>query len=334
MSYVLPEEVSSKLTGFPNPEDKAYLEECQQLHEEFLKKYPFRKDPSSIDLLTPADLYEKGGDYFFKWVENKLKKIGSLSMGSNAYCLKAIEKIDTLKLLLKTTIDDTKTIAQKVDAGWEEIPWFGGDRHIAKKIIYLYNSDKTLPMFKTSDMEYYVKKLGLNYEQYALEKYGKGYGILTKGQTYEVLTDLLLKVKPKGFSNMMWSYFFYRVLGIPPRAEGPWGGKPDSKPINSLGLLFTPEYEMEVVYLFSILHRELGFPYVIHLSDAFPDATVMTKERKVVKIEFEVYASSFIDHGHAASEADYIVCWENDLEEIPEKFPEIIAIKDWLEQEK
>jgi len=331
---VLSDDIQEKISNYPQPEDSKYLQECKSLHEAFLNKYPFHKDPAAIDELTAEDLYCKGEDYFFKWVEIKLKKIGHLTVGSNAYCISATENIEKIKALFKTAVDGTKTLAQKVDAGWEEITWFGGDRHIAKKIIYLYNFDRALPMFKTSDMEFFAKKLNLNYEKNALERYGKGYGLLTKGEVYELLTDLLLKYKPKNFSNMMWGYFFYRLVGIPPRPDASWSIKPENKPINSLGLLFEPTYEMEVVYLFSILHRELGFPYILHMSDAFPDATVMDKEKNTKKVEFEIYSSNFISHGHNALEADYIICWENDLRDIPDKFPTIIALKDWLEQEK
>ena len=59
------------------------------------------------------------------------------------------------------------------------------------------------------------------------------------------------------------------------------------KPLHPLGILFEPEYEQEVVYLFSVFHRELGFPYIIKIRNEFPDALVMDKKRNVKKIEFE-----------------------------------------------
>jgi len=336
MESILSDELRAKIAQFPNEEDRARINNCNQLLAQFLEKYPFKKDPTKIDELTPDDVYNKGGDYFFKWIEHKLKTLGHLTIGSAAYLESARDNIDTLKMLLKIVVDDSKTIAQKVDAGWDEIPWFGGDRHIAKKIIYLYNFDKTLPMFKTEDMEYFATKMGLNYEKSALAKYGKGYGLLSLGQKYELLTELLLEPKPKSMDHQSWGFFYYTVLGTPPREKVVWGGGAESKetrPLNSIGLLFEPEYEQEVVYLFSILHRELGFPYIVHISDAFPDATALDNQKNLVKIEFELRASGF---DHPLEGANYIICWENDLttEQIPEKFPKIIALKDYLEQEK
>jgi hypothetical protein len=35
--------------------------------------------------------------------------------------------------------------------------------------------------------------------------------------------------------------------------------------------------------------------------------------RSEVKIEFELYASNFIEHRHSPKGCDYIVCWEDDI---------------------
>jgi len=53
----------------------------------------------------------------------------------------------------------------------------------------------------------------------------------------------------------------------------------------------------------------------------------MDKERDIKKIEFEVRASGFIEHGHDRKGCDFIVCWENDLES-NEDLPQIIQLKD------
>jgi hypothetical protein len=50
------------------------------------------------------------------------------------------------KQLLKIAVDPNRTLADKVDAGWDGIPGFGGDRIIAKKIIYLFNLGDALPI--------------------------------------------------------------------------------------------------------------------------------------------------------------------------------------------
>lgn len=104
------------------------------------------------------------------------------------------------------------------------------------------------------------------------------------------------------------------------------------EPLHSLGALFQPECEQEVVYLFSVLHRDLGFPYVLKLQTAFPDCVVINKNRETKTIEFEVMASDFIHHGHPKEGCDFIVCWENDLDEPVEGMPEIISVKDYITQ--
>jgi hypothetical protein len=48
-----------------------------------------------------------------------------------------------------------------VDTPWEKICRLAGDKHIAKKIIFCFNyeSGEVLPIFKTSDMEYFLDKI-------------------------------------------------------------------------------------------------------------------------------------------------------------------------------
>ena len=47
----------------------------------------------------------------------------------------------------------------------------------------------------------------------------------------------------------------------------------------------------------------------------FPDAIVIDEFGDVKLIEFELFASNFIAHGHDPDKCDYIICWENDLDE-------------------
>jgi hypothetical protein len=333
-------DLKEKMNQFPTEPDKVYIDKCHELHKQFLDKYPFKEHPEKIDELTQDDIYAKGGDYFFLWVEHKLKSVGHLSIGSAAYLESARNNLDRLKVLLRICIDDAITISQKTDAGWEEIPWFGGDRHVAKKIIYLYNYNKTLPIFKTEHMEFFLTNFGVNYEREALAKYGKGYGVLSLGQKYELLTELLLKSKPKEWDNLSFGVFLYNNIP-PPKAQW-WinvGSQKTSEPspMHRLGLLFEPEYEQEVVYLFSVLHRELGFPYIIHISGAYPDATVIDNQKQPRKVEFELKSSGFMPHLSETEKADFIICWENDLTENDligkEGFPKIITLKDFLEEE-
>jgi len=68
----------------------------------------------------------------------------------------------------------------------------------------------------------------------------------------------------------------------------------------------------------------LGFPYIKIFQTAFPDVIVIDEKRKEARIELEVLASDFKNHGHNPDGCDYIIYWENDLIDIPSNYPEII----------
>jgi hypothetical protein len=77
-----------------------------------------------------------------------------------------------------------------------------------------------------------------------------------------------------------------------------------------------------VVYLFGMVSRELGFT-VEAIQNAFPDCEgkyILDRKKNLwagARIEFEFLASNFREHGHDASQCDYIVCWENDWPDCP-----------------
>jgi len=318
---------------------KKKVESALRQHEKFLSLYPFRKHPDKIDLLTPEKLYSPGTeDYFFLWIEHKLKHVGHLRIGSALIWENARENIDTFKELLKKATDDSIPISVKIDANWEDIKFFGGDKNAAKKIIWCYYPDNFIPIFKTDDLEHFAKNLGLDYKKEAVKTKGKEYDDLSIGEAFELLNKLLFDFKNKheefkNWKNPYFSRFLYEIFTpehipyVSPRSE--------PQPLQSLGLLFEPSNEQELIYLFAKFHQDLGFPYILRISSEFPDAEVMNKKRESKKIEFELVASNFIQHGHDSSKCDFIVCWEDDLqEEVPDNFPEIIAIKDLIENLK
>ena len=131
----------------------------------------------------------------------------------------------------------------------------------------------------------------------------------------------------KNWNNLYFSRFLYTVFPQPKITI--IGGKPvKSKPLNELGLLFEPYFHDEIIFLFSKLHEKVGFPYIIRIQTDYPDILAIDTERKQVTIEIETYASQF--KGHDPKGCDYIVCWENDLNEIIEDWPKIIQLKDYL----
>lgn len=318
-----------------NAKVKRLVENAWSQHKKFLKLYPFRESPENIDLLTQDRIYKSGKeDYFVLWIEQKMKELGHLRIGSSQVWENARNQHDKFKELLRTTVDESLSISQKIDAHWEDIKWFGGDRHIAKKIIFCYYPDTIIPIFNTEHLEDFAYKLGLEFKKRALEEYGKSYDALSIGQKFEVLNNIFSQLKNKHLEFNKWdNSFFARFLyeTFPPQKLST---EPRLKrPLHSLGILFEPEYEQEVLYLFSVFHRELGFPYVIKIqSHEFPDAIVMNKNKETKRIEFEVRASDFIAHGHDKMGCDYIICWENDLEENQQKdLPEILSIKNSID---
>jgi hypothetical protein len=327
-------EIVAKLKEFEKQRKKD-LEEVIKLHAEFLKRYPFRERAEEIENLTPEKIYNPGmSDYFLWWIEFKLKDLGHISVGSASYAEAARENSEKFKELLKVSVDDSLNIAEKIDAHWEGIKWFGGDKLIAKKIIYCYNPEKMLPIFKTEHLEHFARQLGADYTRDAYNSYGKSYNMISAGQKCELINNILIRALGYQdsdlsiYETLLLARFLYETF--PPQKRPLPGKREGIGPLHSLGALFEPSCEQEIVYLFSVLHRDLGFPYVLKMRTEFPDAVVIDKDRETKTIEFEVNATDFIVHGHPKEGCDFIVCWENDLEELDEDMPEIISLKEFI----
>ena len=118
-------------------------------------------------------------------------------------------KIDEFKDLLYVVVDKNKSIPQKVDANWEEISGIGDNRHIAKKIIFCFNYETNcvLPIFKTSDLEYFCRKItgSLN----GTDRYFR----MSLGEKYQFLNSELLRNKEKMLETKSWELaYFSRFL--------------------------------------------------------------------------------------------------------------------------
>lgn len=75
--------------------------------------------------------------------------------------------------------------------------------------------------------------------------------------------------------------------------------------------LHEPRSEQEVVCLFGALLADLEFDCVIErVGTAFPDAT-LRRGQEVLRVEFELYAKSFWEHGHDPQECDLLICWHD-----------------------
>jgi hypothetical protein len=101
------------------------------------------------------------------------------------------------------------------------------------------------------------------------------------------------------------------------------------RPIGVRGMTHAPVSEQGVVFLFGLLAPHLGFN-VDRVQVRFPDC-IATLRGKRLRIEFEFWASHFVDHRHDAKGVDLVVCWENDWEPRPKKFSKIkvLSLKDY-----
>jgi hypothetical protein len=104
------------------------------------------------------------------------------------------------------------------------------------------------------------------------------------------------------------------------------------------GLIQSPEYENEVIILFSQMLQHLKMR-IAGFGTRFPDAIIQRKERgkwRRLNVEFEVYSSGFQSHMPVPDDKDCrtIICWENDdwRDNRKKRGFKIIALKDEMEK--
>jgi len=213
--------VKEKVRNFDeNGRFNVEIDRTMALLQKFRMKYPLVKNPDSIDTLTPDDIFKESsgevGD-FFHWIEYLLKPIGHLYLFSKVY-RNIRNQLDDFKDLLYVVVDKNKSIAEKVDANWEEITGMGGDKHIAKKIIFCFNyeTNYVLPIFKTSDLEYFYRNM--TDSLYFPDRYSR----MSLGEKYQFLNAELVRNKERLPETRCWelpyfSGFLYETYP-PPRS--------------------------------------------------------------------------------------------------------------------
>jgi len=105
------------------------------------------------------------------------------------------------------------------------------------------------------------------------------------------------------------------------------------------GLIQSPEYEGEVIILFSQMLQHLGMR-IASIGTRFPDAIIERKKNgtwRTANVEFELRSSGFCCHMPACDNKDTycrtIVCWEDDWADTRKKAKfEIIELKRELEK--
>jgi hypothetical protein len=127
----------------------------------------------------------------------------------------------------------------------------------------------------------------------------------------------------RDLDNLEMGYLLYGEIG--PRPPPP---PIPPAPMSSCGLLFEPRTEAELLLLFGMYHRELGFPYIIAARSTFPDVIAIDGAGEVKRIEFELNSSTFQAHGHSQEDCDYIICWNDDWDAPEEVAEKIISLKD------
>jgi hypothetical protein len=76
---------------------------------------------------------------------------------------------------------------------------------------------------------------------------------------------------------------------------------------------FEPHNEMGVVFLFGRFYDILGFEGIVHVGTRCPDCIAL-RRGETLRVEFEHRSSNYLNHRHALSQADVLVCWTADMD--------------------
>jgi hypothetical protein len=190
--------------------------------KEFRQKYPFVENRASIEWLDPDKLYQLNPDQvgdFFHFIDTQLKNLAPQAPNSANTYRNARLQIKDFRNLLRTAVDERKTLAQKIDAPWDRIGGVGQDKTLAKKIIYVFNYEtgKVLPIFSNQHLRHFAFRVSDS--PAAQTKY------FSPGQEYEHFTAELLKAKDatpltRDWDTLYFTRFLYQTY--PP---------PDSEPV-------------------------------------------------------------------------------------------------------
>ena len=193
--------------------------------KELRRKYAFTENLREIEWLDPDKLFKVNPDEvgeFFRLIDACFKAIPApITAGSNVY-RNARLQIKELKNLLRTAVDDRKSLGEKIDATWERIGGMGQDKTLAKKIIFCFNYEKgtMLPILSNQHLRHFVNRTSDTSGQ---TKY------YSMGQEYEHYTTELFETKNSQPVTKNWDpNYFTRFLyaTYPP---------PDSEPQPALG---------------------------------------------------------------------------------------------------
>ncbi len=104
-----------------------------------------------------------------------------------------------------------------------------------------------------------------------------------------------------------------------------------SELINFRGMLYAPQTESGVLYLFGKVAEDLNM-YIEELRPETPDAIVRRftgKGWERLRVEFEHRSSDFKQRGRDADACDLIICWEHDWPTCP---LEVVELRDRIRE--
>ncbi len=204
--------------------------------KEFRQKYPFVENLREIEWLNPDKLFRVNPDSvgeFFQNLEAIFKPLGYPAFGNSNVYRNARLQINEFKLLLRTTADDRKPLAQKVDAKWERIGGISQDKALAMEIIYCFNYENkvVLPVFSIQHLRYFANR--------TVDVSSGPTRYLSLGQEYEHYTAELLKAKnnlpvTRGWDNLYFTRFLYESYPPPDSESAQTGTGVERKIVNQV----------------------------------------------------------------------------------------------------
>ena len=188
--------------------------------KEFNQKYPFDENLQTIEWLDPDKLFKLNPDEvgeFFLFLQSYLKPFTNTTLSKSNIYRNARLQIKEFKNLLRITVDNRKSLAQKIDAPWDRIGGFGQDKQLAKKIIYClnYKNPMILPIFSNQHLRFFVNRV--------VDSPNLQPKYLSPGQEYENYTADILNAKnslplTRSWNNMYFTRFLYKTFP-PPDSE-------------------------------------------------------------------------------------------------------------------
>lgn len=214
------------LQTFPDERDLDKIRETCKALDSFLRRFPYGKQPDLIDKLLLNDIYEKGNNDTFY---HHLKSFEGFSQALLKWKITETN-LEEFKELLRIAVDKNKSLSEKIDdPAWERISGFGGEKHVPKKIVHLYNYDISLGVYSNDHMELSSTKLGKDFREKSRSKYGKDYEILSEGQKYELHMELLLEARNEinNQFNQQWdnTTFWWSLYHCVLKSEPPYEEK-------------------------------------------------------------------------------------------------------------